>query len=217
MVLFLAFALLTAFAPQIDVAVSGWFYNNGQFYLRHGWAGWLINEGIAAFLVLAGSAVFGVWLAGKLRCRWVAKIDTKVMLLTTGSMFLGPGLIVNGLFKSFWGRARPQDITLFGGDKFFSAPFIMSDQCNWDCSFMSGHTAIAFWSLSLALLAPQRWRKAAIITAVIFGIIFGALRIVQGYHFVSDVVFAGIVTSMVVLGLYKWLFNDGYSQKNAGF
>lgn len=64
-------------------------------------------------------------------------------------------LIVNGIFKTFWGRARPRDIDLFGGSKAFSLPLEISNQCAWDCSFMSGHTAVAFWLLAPALLAPK--------------------------------------------------------------
>ena len=124
---------------DIDLYVSSLFYDNGHFVLEKDILGNLIRKGIPELIVLSAVIIFVVWLYGKKKHKVVWKIDNKIMLLTFGTMFLGPILIVNGIFKSFWGRARPQDILQFGGDKLFSLPFEISNQCSWDCSFMSGH------------------------------------------------------------------------------
>ncbi len=203
--------LLIAVSPIVDIGFSQLFYNEGHFYLRTGWIGWIISEGVASALVLCGTAIFAVWLAGKLRCRWVEKLDTRIMFLTTGSMLLGPGLIVNALFKTFWGRARPYEIAELGGEKMFSAPMVISNQCDLDCSFMSGHTAIGFWALSLALLAPKRYRKAMVVVVFVLASLYGMARIAQGYHFVSDVVFSAVVVSSLVLWMHHQLFPEEYS------
>lgn len=132
------------------------------------------------------------------------------MLLTTGSMLLGPILIVNGIFKTFWGRARPYQIIEFGGNKNFTSPMVISNQCDWDCSFMSGHTAVIFWSLALALLLPHRYRKRGISAVIILGIATGIARIAQGSHFVSDVFFSATITYALILWLHFKLFPEQY-------
>jgi len=43
--------------------------------------------------------------------------------------------------------------------------------------------------------------------AVIFGTAVGSLRVVFGRHFVSDIVFAGIITIAIVFALYRLLLD----------
>ena len=50
-------------------------------------------------------------------------------------------LLVNALLKDHWGRARPNETTLFGGDGAFSGPFVIAGQCARNCSFVSGEGA----------------------------------------------------------------------------
>ena len=47
-------------------------------------------------------------------------------------------------FKDTWGRARPINIQEFGGDKIYTQPFIKSDQCEKNCSWISGESSAAF-------------------------------------------------------------------------
>lgn len=204
-------------SPRTDPSVSEYFYHKGGFYLRNGFIAWLITHGIPYGLGLVGLMIFGLWLWGRRQGCPLLGVTTPVMLLTFGTMCLGPGLITNGIFKSFWGRARPEDVTYFGGDKLFSLPLEISNQCNWDCSFMSGHTAIAFWSVSLALLFPRRLRVYTIGAAIMLGTLVGAARIAQGRHFLSDVIFAAVITLFVVAAFYKGLFPEQKDEKILDF
>lgn len=149
---------LSAAVGSWDIYVSSLFYDGGHFLLEDNFLGNLIRRGIPELIVLSAAVIFAVWLYGKISCRVCGGIDNRVVLLTSGTMLVGPFLIVNGIFKTFWGRARPRDIDLFGGSKAFSLPLEISNQCAWDCSFMSGHTAVAFWLLAPALLAPKKFR-----------------------------------------------------------
>lgn len=202
--------VVVAVSPVLDIAVSRMFYHDGHFYFQSGAAAWLIELGIPALLGLLGLVMLGLWIAGKLRCRPVAGVDTRAMLLTFGTMVLGPGLIVNGLFKTFWGRARPYEISQFGGERLFTPPMVIADQCSRDCSFMSGHTAIGFWIICFALLLPRRYRKASIAAALTAGAVLGAARIAQGMHFFSDVVFAGVIIVAVVVWCHYRLYPEEY-------
>ena len=197
---------------DIDIYVSSLFYDNGHFVLEKDILGNLIRKGIPELIVLSAVIIFVVWLYGKKKHKVVWKIDNKIMLLTFGTMFLGPILIVNGIFKSFWGRARPQDVLQFGGNKMFTLPFEMSNQCAWDCSFMSGHTAIGFWVFCFAYLVPCRYRVGAMVFALLFGSFLGLARIAQGLHFFSDVFFAAVITISVIVWLHYKLFPEDYKK-----
>lgn len=213
-IVFLSLFLLIVFSPMIDIAISQYFYDGESFYLKNLWFLEALHKGIPEFLVGLAMFIFGIWGLGILNeHKFIWGINTRVMLLTTGSMFLGPILLVNGIFKSFWGRARPEDIINFGGDKIFTPPMAISNQCDWDCSFMSGHTSIGFWTISLALLAPAKYRNGALFVALAFGILSGVVRIVQGMHFFSDVFFAAVFTMIIVFGLYKKLFGKECDNK----
>ena len=62
--------------------------------------------------------------------KYFFKRRTKLILL---GFIVGPvigcGLIANFYFKDNWGRARPINIQEFGGDKIYTKPFTISDQC----------------------------------------------------------------------------------------
>ncbi|MGE4281157.1 MAG: phosphatase PAP2 family protein, partial [Magnetospirillum sp.] len=121
------------------------------------------------------------------------------------SLALGPGLIVNLLLKENWGRPRPSTIRDFGGDNYFVPPLVLSNQCDGNCSFSSGHGALGFWPVAVALLVPPPWRGAALAAALAFGVMVGFVRIAQGGHFFSDVVFSAVVVVGVNLWLYRRL------------
>ena len=72
---------------------------------------------------------------------------------------------------------------------------------------MSGEASQAFWTIAPASLAPPQLRPFALGGAVVFGTAVGALRVVFGRHFVTDVVFGGLITIAVVMALYRLLLD----------
>lgn len=115
---------------------------------------------------------------------------------------LGPVLITSAL-KEEWHRPRPEDVTQFGGTQTFTPAFVMSDRCPHNCSFVSGDASLAFAFTSLAFLAGRR-RRVYVGTALGAGALVGAVRMAEGAHFLSDVVFAGVLMVLVALTLH-WL------------
>ena len=110
------------------------------------------------------------------------------------SMALGPGLLANTVFKDHWGRARPAQIEAFGGSHHFTPAPLPAAQCARNCSFVSGHAALGFSLVAFAfLLPPGRRRHRGIAAALGFGALVGLVRIAQGGHFLSDVVYAGLL------------------------
>ncbi|MFV0625860.1 MAG: phosphatase PAP2 family protein [Alphaproteobacteria bacterium] len=193
------------FSKQIDLYLSGLFFKDDIFFLKDQKFFYIPNHIVPAVLVSVAFLFVVLW--------FFHKVDKQKMIFVFGSMFVGPLLITNAFFKSMWGRARPFDISNFNGEKSFSHALIPSNQCTWDCSFISGHTAVAIWTLSLALLCPLKYRNVAIFCSLLFTVIIGTTRIVQGYHFFSDVFFSGILNFYVV-----WFFyHSVYLKKKTGF
>jgi membrane-associated phospholipid phosphatase len=124
---------------------------------------------------------------------------------------LGPGLVVNTVLKDHWGRARPLQIEQFGGSRAFTPAPLPAAQCARNCSFPSGHAALGFSLLAFALLLPPgAARRLATAAALGVGVLVGLARIAQGAHFLSDVVYAGLVVYGTTAALHWWIVDtDG--------
>jgi len=133
-------------------------------------------------------------------------LPARLSLLVLAIFTLGPGLLVNGLLKTFWGRVRPRNIVEFGGKHDFTAWWDPIGACIKNCSFVSGEASSAFALLALAALVPAPLRYAAIGVALIYGVLVGFIRIAVGAHFLSDVLFAGVLIAFMVWCLHGFLW-----------
>lgn len=193
--------------PQIDLTVSSWFYDaaSRSFPARiQDFPEW-VRLTMPRILFVTVSLVLAAWAAGEWLKDPIFGITRRIAAFLALSLAVGPGLVVNVILKDSWGRPRPSTIREFGGDNIFVPPMVMSDQCDRNCSFSSGHGALGFWPVALALLAPPAWRPLAVTATVVFGAMVGLVRIAQGGHFLSDVVVSAIVTVVIIRGLHKWL------------
>lgn len=120
------------------------------------------------------------------------------------ALVIGPGLTVNLFFKEYIGRARPREIIEFSGDRAHSSAFLPSDQCKSNCSFPSGHAAMAFYYTSLAFIYNNIYVWGL---TLLFGCLVGIARIVQGGHFFSDVYFAALFVISINYFCYKRFYN----------
>lgn len=128
------------------------------------------------------------------------------------SLVLGPGVLVNGVLKSGFHRARPHQVEQFGGEKKFTPAFVITDQCKKNCSFVSGDTSVAFYLFAFALLFPG-WRFAGFAVSLTLGALIGYGRMKYGAHFMSDVIFSGIVTYLTTILVYILLGKPVVYQK----
>lgn len=120
---------------------------------------------------------------------------------------LGPGAVVNLGFKDNWQRARPYQVMPFGGSQQFTRAAVMTDQCDNNCSFVSGHVACGFFLAGLALVHRRRQRLWTAI-GVTSGAVIGFARMADSAHWLSDVLWAGPITlvcSWVVWKAMRWL------------
>lgn len=202
----LASLLVFLTLPGLDLAISGWFYQpeNG-WYLGKAPFAEFIRKGMPT--VLFGIVLFMVvlWAAGRLYRQTFFGVTGRVVAYLLATLAIGPGLFANLLFKENWGRARPSQILQFGGDALYTPPFLMTNQCDSNCSFVSGHGALGFWVTAFAFLLPAAWRSAGLAAAVAFGAMVGIVRIVQGGHFFSDVLYSGVLVIAVNWCLAQWI------------
>jgi lipid A 4'-phosphatase len=108
-------------------------------------------------------------------------------------LIIGPGVLVNLVFKPCWNRPRPRVTRPFGGDREF-VPVWQRGWVKEDASFPSGHAAMGFYLMAPAFVCYRRrpWLAAGfLLLGLGSGAIIGLARIVSGSHFPSDVLWSG--------------------------
>jgi lipid A 4'-phosphatase len=186
---FIACLVFFEFSPNFDLYVSDFSWNpQAQFqYAEWTWVSfsyWLFSK--MHFAYLAVLIYFLITRRTPSTSVTVSRLRLHAGFLLI-ALILGPGLVVNQVFKENWGRARPREVQEFGGINRYSPPLTLSKECDGNCSFVSGHAAGAFFILSLSWVFRQkRW----LLLGLFLGALVGTGRVLQGGHFVSDVVFA---------------------------
>lgn len=198
---FVAVSLLFYLVPEIDLWVTRQFYDETD--------GFYFNETplvqitydvfkhlpkillplMVIFLLLGFKSVY-------------CKIRRHLCLFALVTLLVGPGILVHNIFKDSWDRARPRHIVEFGGDKSFSPAWVISDQCERNCSFVSGHAAMGFYLMILGwLLGSRRW----FYIGLAIGAAVSMIRVIQGGHFFSDTVLAGFMVYWTIWLIAKWM------------
>lgn len=204
----LAAALLFTAFPEIDLRVAGLFHAPDGFALETPlWARMLRGAAWDFALALAVIAALMLILA---LVRPSLALARRVWGFVLLAYLLGPGLLVNGLLKSYWGRARPRSVTEFGGAADFTPALLPADECARNCSFVSGEASAAVTTaLVLTLLVlpalPSRFRRPTGALIWLSAVLVGLIRVGAGGHFLSDAVFAGLFSALVTLALFAAL------------
>jgi len=207
-----AAAALFTFFPQIDLWTSGLFYRPGEgFFLADAFAARAIYR-LVQYVTVALAIALPLVLILTLRLRRpVLGLDLRALIFLIAALAIGPGLVVNTLLKDHWGRARPNQIQEFGGSRQFTPAFEPTDQCARNCSFPAGHPAIGFYFVAFAMvIASPRPRRLVFAGALAAGALLGVMRIAQGGHFLSDVVFSSLLVLGVSWLLYEAIVRHGW-------
>lgn len=199
---FLVFILVSLFfflVPEIDLWMARQFYDDDNgFYLNETILVQLTYDAFKHLpkLLLPIMLVFLLLGFKSIYC----KIRRHLCLFALISLLIGPGIIVHNLFKDSWDRARPRHIVEFGGDKAFSPAWVISDQCERNCSFVSGHAAMGFYFMILGwLFGSRKW----FYIGLGIGAAVGMIRVVQGGHFLSDSILAGFIVYWSIWAVAK--------------
>ena len=189
--------------PELDIIVSKLFYNDGFYYNNIWWESLLYNS-VKPFLLMTLFSVLIIWQFNRIQKKSFCSIDGRKVSFLFLVLIVGSGIFVNVIFKDQMGRARPRDITEFNGTKKFTPAFYISDACDRNCSFSSGHGSAAFYALALAMLFKRR--RWALTLAFIYGTLVSFSRVVSGGHFLSDNVVSFFVMAICADSLYYLLF-----------
>lgn len=203
------FSVLFLNFPEIDLWASGLFFDDG-FTLRKNevfrFIRYVYIDGLTLFALLCLAMLIRAASIGKRRA-----IPLNVWGFIVATFLTGPILMANGIFKAYWGRARPANVEFFGGELTFSPPLLISNQCDSNCSFVSGEgSAIATFIIVFAIVFWPNlkgiWRNVALYLALPLSVFAICLRILTGRHFLSDTLFAILFCAVVAWGFYR-LFN----------
>ncbi|WP_162139837.1 phosphatase PAP2 family protein [Limisalsivibrio acetivorans] len=208
--------LIFKYFPRIDIWFSSIFYKDGEFYLSdYPWIDYFYQSAHVGALLLALIVIvtYVVVVETKLHKPGNEKAMRikKACLFLLIAMLIGPVITVNGVMKEGIGRARPTNVAEFGGDKIFTPAFTLADQCSSNCSFVSGHASAGFFLVTLALVARREWRRKVFWITLTYGGLIGMTRVAQGKHFLSDVIFAFVIT----YGVSKLVHYAMYREKDA--
>jgi len=199
-VAFASVSALFVFFPEIDLAISRCFFTPGVGFEAKGTpVERLIYHSVGPLLVVGNIGLIAWWLSARFASRLQSRFTGRALVFLLLLLALGPGLIVNGLLKENWGRARPINLMQFGGSDRFTAAFVLSDQEGK--SFSSGHTAAsAYWIVAVLLIAPRRiWFLSL---AIAYSLAVSWMRMAAGGHFLSDVVTSYFIVAILALALY---------------
>ncbi len=194
--LFLAF-------PQIDIAISGLFHDPVRGFAAS-------DVSVLKLLRKSSTWVMGVLLGLALwrlcrACRGPMGSRIGAMrpaLCVMAGLALGPGLLVNAVLKEWWGRPRPIQVDLFGGEAPFAAAWRITDACASNCSFVSGEASSAAWMAGAVLiLAPGRILLAS--GVALYGAALSLNRLAFGGHFLSDILLAWAMTGLVLAIMHR--------------
>lgn len=204
-------ALLAMETTGIDRVVSHWFYDAATrtFPLRptflfetvlHYWTKYAV---ILATCVMAAAFVLTYLLPALHRWR-------QLLLFLALAMALAP-LTVTAL-KQVTDRPCPWDLAEFGGGVPYTHLFEAREQPHArGLCFPAGHASTGFALMAFFFAAHRESRhvlaRTALLGGILAGILLGFGRIAQGAHFVSHVLWSGLVCWLVIVGLYALLMN----------
>lgn len=192
----LALILLTVVVrvTALDWKVTEWIFNfeHGRF-LPPEWA--LLTYRIAPWpgmAIAVGSLILLiVGFRWKIDGRWQRTAGFFVL-----TMLIGPGLIVNSIFKDHFGRPRPVQVQEYGGHLQY-LPVWEPGHAQPARSFPCGHASVGFFLMLpffLWISVNRGLAFAALGLGLFWGGVIGTGRLMQGGHWLSDVLWsAGFV------------------------
>jgi membrane-associated PAP2 superfamily phosphatase len=164
--------------------------------------------GVLGGVLLAAAALILYTLSHWFPARLLAWRRPALFLVLVAA--LGPGLLVNVIFKDHYGRPRPREVVELGGTERFLPVWVKGSDPQAK-SFPCGHCSMGFY-LGVPWLVLKRRRPrlalAFLVTGLGWGLALGAARMMAGGHFLSDVLWSWGMVWLTALALYQWLDLD---------
>ena len=193
LIIFLITVVFLTIGSSADIFMESLFYKGNQVFILQNFSyiTILAREIFLPFLVLYILIIPILSLYFPInKIYFDFKFNLKKIIFLWGSVVFNILIVINLFLKSFWGRARPNEIFEFGGEKNFTPWFQTSDSCVSNCSFVSGDASVGFSLIGLFFLTNNKnyyW------LALLSGFFLGIIRMLEGGHFFSDVIIAGFL------------------------
>lgn len=206
--------LLLMEITNIDRTVSHLFYDSAAhaFPLRHAFFFDTVLHHWTKYMVILATCMA----IAALLLTWVIPVLARwrsTLLFLALSMALAP--LTVSLLKLVTDRPCPWDFMEFGGAEPYTQLFQFRGAAHArGLCFPAGHAATGF-ALMAFFFVFYRERRDALARAALFagmsvGLLLGFSRIAQGAHFISHVLWSGLVCWLVMVGVYATLFRPRY-------
>jgi lipid A 4'-phosphatase len=203
-------AVVPFLTPGTDLKILSWFYHPG---LPHAWP--LEFNGFFRFLYTFGTlpalitalAGLGFLVVARYRPSLTPWRRHAVFIFLT--LVIGPGFLVNTVFKDHWGRPRPKMVSEFGGRMEYQC-FHEKGMSGRGKSFPCGHSSMGYYFIVLYFLARRRKkliRFSLLAGIMIYGTVIGIARMAAGAHFASDVLWSAVFPCLTAWALYYFVLN----------
>lgn len=200
---------------NIDIKMASLFYQPGSGFPIGKLPPWkyLYDFGVYPAYTMGAVALL-IALAGyfKVSLRSVRRQALFIAIL----LIIGPGILVNSIFKDHWGRPRPVRVDIFGGNLSFHQPW-QPGPASKNASFPAGHPSAAFYmSAPYFVMREKSQRRKALLWlwgGILYGVVMGIARIIQGGHFVTDVIWSAGFVYLTAMALAMVMFPSSSESK----
>jgi lipid A 4'-phosphatase len=193
----LGLATIALCGTGAELAIAGLFYDaESRMWPLHGHPvlRGIDRYGIIPALVVAGAGLCAA--AGSL-CSRSLRSWRRPGIFLFAALVVGTLFLVNTCLKQFWDRPRPVELDHFSGFAVYRPVWELGGVPGMHKSFPSGHASAGFLMMAPGFVFYAERRRLALAffaAGVIWGGMMGMSRILQGSHFVTDVLWAGGVT-----------------------
>jgi membrane-associated PAP2 superfamily phosphatase len=202
---FMLTTTLLFWLTNLDIQLAGLFYHPGHsetaWPYQYWWPLKILYDFAFPVTVIAGLAALVVYILGHFHSftRRFRRRALYILLVIA----IGPGLVVNLVFKDHWGRPRPLHIEQFGGQYVYVPPLKIAETP--DKSFVCGHCSVGYVFFVMYFLS-QNHKVFYMILTLTLAWIMGFTRMTSGGHFVSDILWSGYLMFLVAYALYYGWF-----------
>ena len=193
---------------NLDLNVSNYFWHPVDgFSFKDSLIEFLIYESInwAVIISFIASLIFLMYSSiANLYVQYKAIVSTYLIALLAG-----PGIIVNAILKSNWGRPRPIQINNFNGEYQF-LEFYQYNFGGFGNSFTSGHASVPLIFTIFGFYFITNNNRAIgtkiLYFSVLWFLLTGLARIIAGGHFLSDVAWSGYISYLIAWITYRYYY-----------
>lgn len=186
---------------DLDIRLAGLFYNpkdpGDVWPYQYWWPYKLLYDYAFPFTVCAGVISLGVYVVSHFHA-YTRRFRRRALYILL-VIAIGPGVVVNLVFKEHWGRPRPMHVSNFGGQYAYVPPTKFGHTP--DKSFVCGHCAVGYTFFVLYFLSQNHKTFYFLLTLVVAWTM-GFTRMTSGGHFVSDILWSGYLVFLVAYALY---------------